>query len=170
MIPENYKTFFAPELFINNGVKDISFYENAFGASEQMRFSNDDGSIHVVELSIDGAIFHIHEITGKQYLHHGQNFRAYPFRVEDSGLKINHYCENKSYARRLEKMKSCLKNLHPTIADDAITAMAIQHPRVTLEPMGSDIFGHFEFNKTDVPVPEVFYKYKAEFDKVLGRS
>ena len=61
------KTFFAPELFINNGVKDISFYESAFGASERMRFSNDDDSIHVVELSIDGAIFHIHEITAKQY-------------------------------------------------------------------------------------------------------
>jgi PhnB protein len=61
------KTFFAPELFINNGVKDISFYANAFGASERMRFSNDDGSIHVAELSINGAIFHIHEITSKQY-------------------------------------------------------------------------------------------------------
>ena len=67
MIIKDRKTFFAPELFINNGVKDISFYENAFGASEQMRFSNDDGSIHVVELSIDGTIFHIHEITAKQY-------------------------------------------------------------------------------------------------------
>ena len=67
MITKDRKTFFAPELFINNGVKDISFYANAFGASEQMRFSNDDGSIHVVELSVDGAIFHIHEITAKQY-------------------------------------------------------------------------------------------------------
>src|SRR5436305_882613 len=67
MTTENRRTFFAPELFINNGVKDISFYANAFGASEQMRFSNDDGSIHVVELSIDGAIFHIHEITSKQF-------------------------------------------------------------------------------------------------------
>ena len=67
MITQNNKTFFAPELFIDNGVKDISFYEKAFGATEQLRFSNDDGSIHVVELSIDGAIFHIHEITGKQY-------------------------------------------------------------------------------------------------------
>ena len=67
MITNDRKTFFAPELFINNGVKDISFYENAFGASEQLRFSNDDGSIHVVELSIDGTIFHIHEITAKQY-------------------------------------------------------------------------------------------------------
>ncbi len=67
MIIEDSKTFFAPELFINNGVKDISFYENAFGASEQLRFSNDDGSIHVAELSIDGAIFHVHEITAKQH-------------------------------------------------------------------------------------------------------
>ena len=61
-------TFFAPELFINNGVRDISFYENAFGATEQLRFSNDDGSIHVVELSIDGTIFHVHEITANQHL------------------------------------------------------------------------------------------------------
>jgi len=67
MTTKDSKTFFAPELFINNGVKDISFYEKAFGATEQMRFSNDDGSIHVVELSIGGAIFHLHEITSKQY-------------------------------------------------------------------------------------------------------
>ncbi len=60
-------THFAPELIINNGVKDISFYEKAFGAIERMRFSNDDGSIHVAELSIDGAVFHIHEITANQY-------------------------------------------------------------------------------------------------------
>jgi PhnB protein len=65
MITKDIKTHFAPELFINNGVKDISFYQNAFGAVEQMRFSNDDGSIHVAELSIDGAIFHLHEITAK---------------------------------------------------------------------------------------------------------
>jgi PhnB protein len=58
-------TFFAPQLFINNGVKDISFYKNAFGAVEQLLFANDDGSIHVAELSIDGAIFHIHEVTAK---------------------------------------------------------------------------------------------------------
>jgi len=63
----NSKTFFAPELFINNGVKDISFYKNAFGATELRRFSNDDGSIHVAELSIDGALFHLHEITAKNY-------------------------------------------------------------------------------------------------------
>jgi PhnB protein len=67
MTNRNSKTFFAPELFINNGIEYISFYEKAFGATEEKRFSNDDGSIHVVELSIDGAIFHLHEITAKQY-------------------------------------------------------------------------------------------------------
>jgi PhnB protein len=67
MTTPRVNTFFAPELFINNGVKDISFYERAFGAVEKMRFSNEDGSIHVVELSINSAIFHIHEITAKSY-------------------------------------------------------------------------------------------------------
>jgi PhnB protein len=62
-MPKDNTTSFAPELFINNGVKDISFYTNAFGALENMRFSNDDGSIHVAELSIDGTIFHVHEVT-----------------------------------------------------------------------------------------------------------
>jgi len=61
----NSSTFFAPELFISNGVTDISFYANAFGAAERLRFCNDDGSIHVVELDINGAIFHIHEITAR---------------------------------------------------------------------------------------------------------
>ncbi|WP_199538103.1 VOC family protein [Emticicia sp. C21] len=63
----NNTIFFAPELFINNGVKDVSFYEKAFGAIEQMRFSNDDGSIHVVEFSIGGMLFHIHEITANKH-------------------------------------------------------------------------------------------------------
>ncbi|MGG9960734.1 VOC family protein [Ferruginibacter sp. SUN106] len=63
MTAKDKKTFFAPELFINNGVKDISFYQKAFGATEQLRFNNDDGSIHVAELSIEGAIFHLHEVT-----------------------------------------------------------------------------------------------------------
>lgn len=52
-------TFFAPQLYIPNGVTDISFYEKAFGAVELRRFSNDDDSIHVSELSINGALFHV---------------------------------------------------------------------------------------------------------------
>jgi PhnB protein len=59
----NSSPFFAPQLLINNGVKDISFYTNAFGATENFCLRNDDDSIHVAELSIDGTIFHLHEVT-----------------------------------------------------------------------------------------------------------
>ncbi len=52
---------FAPMLYINSGIKNIDFYTNAFGAIELRRWSNDDGSIHVAELSIDGTMFHLHE-------------------------------------------------------------------------------------------------------------
>lgn len=58
---EPTKTFFAPQLYIKPGVTDISFYEKAFGAVVLRRFEDDDKSIHVAELSIDGALFHIHE-------------------------------------------------------------------------------------------------------------
>lgn len=53
-------THFAPELHIPNGTKDIDFYKK-FGATENFCFRNDDGSIHVAELEINGAIFHVHE-------------------------------------------------------------------------------------------------------------
>ncbi|WP_199502023.1 VOC family protein [Mucilaginibacter conchicola] len=52
---------FAPMLIIPNGLTDVSFYADAFDAKEIRRFSNDDSSIHVLELSLNGAIFHLHE-------------------------------------------------------------------------------------------------------------
>lgn len=48
-------------LFISNGTMNVDFYKNAFNAIELRRFSNDDGSIHVSELEIDGALFRLHE-------------------------------------------------------------------------------------------------------------
>jgi len=57
----NNNTFFAPQLFIPSGVTDISFYFKAFDAVEIRTWHNDDGSIHVAELSISGTIFHLHE-------------------------------------------------------------------------------------------------------------
>ena len=53
-------THFAPELHIPNKTFDIDFYKQ-FGATEHFCFRNEDGSIHVSELEIDGAIFHVHE-------------------------------------------------------------------------------------------------------------
>lgn len=67
MKTQDSNIFFAPELFIPNGVKDISFYIRAFDAVELRRFSNEDGTIHVSELSIGDTLFHLHEVTGKKY-------------------------------------------------------------------------------------------------------
>jgi len=61
-------TLIAPELIIPNGVTDISFYEKAFGAVERFVLRNDDGSVHVAELAIDEALFHIHEISRPDHM------------------------------------------------------------------------------------------------------
>ena len=63
------KPFFAPQLYIRNGVKNIDFYAKAFDAIELRRWTNDDGSVHVAELSIAGAIFHLHEESLKSCLY-----------------------------------------------------------------------------------------------------
>ncbi|MBE7176964.1 MAG: VOC family protein [Mucilaginibacter polytrichastri] len=54
-------THFAPELHIPKGTHEIEFYKR-FGATEHFCLRNDDGSIHVAELEIDGALFHVHEV------------------------------------------------------------------------------------------------------------
>ena len=59
-------TFFAPELYFKEVAPAIEFYKKAFEAIELRRWSNDDGSVHVAEMSIDGALFHLHEETLKK--------------------------------------------------------------------------------------------------------
>jgi PhnB protein len=56
----NNITHFAPELHIPNGTFSIDFYMK-FGAIERFCFRNEDESIHVAELEINGAVFHVHE-------------------------------------------------------------------------------------------------------------
>lgn len=62
-------TFFAPQLFIPNGVTDIEFYKKALGATENLRINNEDGTVHVAEFTLDGMLFHLHEETanGREY-------------------------------------------------------------------------------------------------------
>jgi PhnB protein len=60
MKTKSNKPFFAPELHIPNGTVNIDFYFK-FGAMEHFVLRNDDGSIHVAELELEDAIFHLHE-------------------------------------------------------------------------------------------------------------
>ncbi|HNC58473.1 MAG TPA: hypothetical protein PLP33_23805 [Leptospiraceae bacterium] len=111
--------------------------------------------------------FYHRHITGESYVHHGDRFGGYPFRVLDSGINVNHYCELKDFSRRLDKMIKCLDTLYPKSDPEALREMALAHPRVTLEST-SQLFGKFEFTETNDLIPPVFEKHKEEFEKCLG--
>jgi PhnB protein len=48
-------------LLHRDGISAIAFYKEAFGATELARWTNDNGTVHVAEMSIDGAVFHLRE-------------------------------------------------------------------------------------------------------------
>jgi len=53
---------FAPQLYIPKGTTNIDFYTQGLGATELRHWKNDDGSYHVAEFSINGAVFQVHEV------------------------------------------------------------------------------------------------------------
>lgn len=113
--------------------------------------------------------FYHRDITGSSYRHYGTDFEEYPFEVAASGINVNHYCELKEYARRLEKMKRCLKTLHPQATDQQIDEMARIHPRVSLDAKETR-FGRFEFTQMSGDIPEVFKHYGDEFKAFNKRA
>lgn len=60
-VPNTNQTFFAPHLTLRNVLAGIEYYQNAFAARELRRWSNPDGTVHVAEMEIGGALFHLHE-------------------------------------------------------------------------------------------------------------
>jgi PhnB protein len=63
------KTIFAPHLQTKNVLAGMEYYKKAFNAAELRRWTNPDGTVHVAEMSVDGAIFHIHEeVSGKKQM------------------------------------------------------------------------------------------------------
>ena len=54
-------TFFAPQLYLKQVAPAIEYYKKAFDAVVLRQWNNDDGSVHVAEMAIDGAMFHLHE-------------------------------------------------------------------------------------------------------------
>ena len=57
------QVIFAPELYIHDVKAAIDFYIKAFDAIEVFHFDNEDGGVHVAEMQIGGATFHLHEPT-----------------------------------------------------------------------------------------------------------
>lgn len=108
--------------------------------------------------------FYHSDITGNSHQFHGREYDQYPFEIGDSGIQINHYCEMKPYSRRLEKMRYSLTSQFERATKEWIDEQAVHHPRVTLE-QGPSRFGVFQTAKTETPIPEVFEKYKQEFEQ-----
>src|SRR6266498_6017047 len=70
MKTDSYKinaTAFAPILYLSNVADAIEFYKKAFDARELRRWSNPDGSVHVAEMIIEAALFHLHEEVSRDY-------------------------------------------------------------------------------------------------------
>jgi PhnB protein len=57
----NGKASFAPELSLRMVAPAVEFYQKAFGAEILLLVKNADGSIHVAELLLQGAVFHLHQ-------------------------------------------------------------------------------------------------------------
>ena len=65
----NTSTSFAPHLQSKNVLAGMEYYKKAFAAAELRRVENPYGTVHVAEMSIDNAIFHIHEeVVGKKQM------------------------------------------------------------------------------------------------------
>lgn len=64
-IAANTETSFAPVLYMPVVADALVYYQKAFKAVELRRWSGGDGTIHVAEMTIGNAMFHLHEITGK---------------------------------------------------------------------------------------------------------
>lgn len=61
MTAQKIQAAFAPQLITHDGNAAIAFYKQAFEAIEHGRWNNDDGTVHVAELSFQGAVFHLRE-------------------------------------------------------------------------------------------------------------
>jgi len=83
---EMTKTAFVPQLAISHGTMDLDFYKKAFNATETKHITNDDGSIHVSEMFIDGAMFHFHEESWDGYTFSPSKYKGITTTI---GLMVN---------------------------------------------------------------------------------
>lgn len=143
------------EIVAGRGSKWKNIMQNAFGLHYWGAYGSDHEDMY------------FREITGNQHLVH-KNMRLYPYRVEDSGMDIWHMCECKPRLRREEKMRSVLQtNVEVPATSEHLNELVYNHPRVHLAS-GDSVFGRFTFAERQDPLPQVFERYREEFEKVLN--
>src|SRR5678816_2084646 len=90
-------TFFAPMIYLKQVAPAIAFYKNALDAIVLRQWNNDDGSVHVAEISINGALFHKHEETNRNKALSPETLKATSVAiglfVDDPHLSLIHISE-----------------------------------------------------------------------------
>lgn len=108
------------------------------------------------------------EITGPEHCLF-DNFAMYPYRIQDSGIRLNHYSDVRPLERRMNRMATCLTNQRKGMSREEALKLAAEHPRVSFR--NSEIFGKFEFREpTAEAYPAVFLRHAEEFAKVVGKT
>lgn len=98
-------------------------YFGHYGAgNEDCYFSKITGNEHA---------FHVKQNTGGDGQAKGIDLVGYPYAIGDSGIKISHFSDVRTYKRRFERMKRCLINQGHS--EDGADIIAKNHPRVTFE-------------------------------------
>lgn len=96
------------------------------------RLHNPDlGAHYYGDYGVHNEDVYFSEITDTDHQFHGKNFENYPYEVADSGLKIHHFSDVRSYERRLKRMETCL--LNQGCPPDWAHSAAKSHPRVSLQ-------------------------------------
>ncbi len=136
------------ELKIKEGRSDTwaTIYKNAFGLHYHGYYGAQNEDLYFKDITEDEYIF-------------WKELDYLPYEIADSGIRLYHYCDTKPYQRRLGRMKSVLKYGLGFKHDTGIEDIAKNHPRVTLQDSGE-----FKFEEFIGKQPEVFEKYKEEFD------
>lgn len=111
------------------------------------RLRNPDlGAHYFGHYGVHNEDVYLRAITGDDHSHYGKYMDAYPYEVVPSGIELLHFSDVRPYARRLERMRTCLTNQGHNVA------RAETHPRVTLKP------GDFQCDSFDMVPAE----YPAE--------
>jgi len=111
---KQHDTFFAPHLAIKVLRPAMEFYQKAFDAIVLKTWDNEDGSVHVAEMEIQGALFHLHEEVSRSQQLSPETTKAttsligiftpdtdrFMQQAADAGARISHPIQDYDYGYR----------------------------------------------------------------------
>ncbi|MER6516185.1 VOC family protein [Streptomyces sp. NPDC001553] len=63
VVPERYRTAVVPHVMVADAAAALSFYRQAFGATEEFRLAHPDGGIMHAEVRVGGAVLMLGDVS-----------------------------------------------------------------------------------------------------------